>query len=102
MNPSATPSNGSSSSSSSSEPTDKALPAEADRARVEKQSGQEAAAAAGPPSKSPGNEEPAFALEPDLPSDGRDEEGEAMIRALPQRTELAEPASQPSSPRLKP
>ena len=42
--------------------------------------------------KHPHHEEPAFALEPDLPSDGRDEEGEAMIRALPQRVVAAEVA----------
>ncbi|CDS54457.1 hypothetical protein [Polaromonas sp. CG9_12] len=36
-----------------------------------------------------------MALEPDLPSDGRDAIGEAMIRDLPQRPELSEPASQP-------
>ena len=41
------------------------------------------------------NEEPQMALEPDLPSDGRDEEGDAMIRNLPQRPELSEPPSQP-------
>ena len=34
-------------------------------------------------------------LEPDLPSDGRDAVGEAMIRDLPQRPELSEPPSQP-------
>ena len=42
-------------------------------------------------------EEPDMALEPDLPSDGRDEKGEAMIRDLPQRPELSEPPSQPDS-----
>ena len=36
-----------------------------------------------------------MALEPDLPSDGRDAVGEAMIRDLPQRPELSEPPSQP-------
>jgi hypothetical protein len=41
------------------------------------------------------NEEPPLLLEPDLPSDGRDEDGEAMIRNLPQRPELSEPPSQP-------
>jgi hypothetical protein len=40
-------------------------------------------------------EEPEMALEPDLPSDGRDAVGEAMIRDLPQRPELSEPPSQP-------
>jgi len=42
-----------------------------------------------------GNDEPELALEPDLPTDGRDEVGEAMIRDLPQRPELSEPPSQP-------
>lgn len=32
----------------------------------------------------------AFLDEPDLPSDGRDEKGEAMIRDLPQRSELSD------------
>jgi hypothetical protein len=41
-------------------------------------------------------EEPQLALEPDLPTDGRDEVGEAMIRELPQRPELSETPSQPS------
>lgn len=36
--------------------------------------------------KRPGNEEPEFAVEDDLPSDGRDEKGEAMIRDLPRDT----------------
>ena len=45
--------------------------------------------------RNPGNDEPPFALEPDLPTDGRDEVGEAMIRDLPQRPELSEPPSQP-------
>lgn len=43
----------------------------------------------------PGGEEPEIALEPDLPSDGRDFVGEAMIRDLPQRPELSEAPSQP-------
>ena len=38
-----------------------------------------------------GNEEPDLALEPDLPSDGRDIEGETMIRKLPERPELSDP-----------
>lgn len=42
-------------------------------------------------------EEPDMVLEPDLPSDGRDEKGEAMIRDLPQRRELTESPSQPDS-----
>ena len=33
--------------------------------------------------KRPGNDEPEPTLEDDLPSDGRDEKGEAMIRDLP-------------------
>ncbi|MDQ3058482.1 MAG: hypothetical protein M3R45_03005 [Pseudomonadota bacterium] len=45
--------------------------------------------------KPTGTEEPELVLEPDLPSDGRDEVGEAMIRNLPQRPELSEPPSQP-------
>jgi hypothetical protein len=36
--------------------------------------------------KSPGNEEPELTLEDDLPSDGRDKKGEAMIRDLPRQT----------------
>jgi hypothetical protein len=36
--------------------------------------------------KRPGNEEPEMAMEDDLPSDGRDEKGEAMIRNLPRGT----------------
>lgn len=49
------------------------------------------------PEKSPETqrEEPDLALEPDLPSDGRDEVGEVMIRNLPQRPELSEQPSQP-------
>ena len=43
----------------------------------------------------PGGEEPELALEPDLPSDGRDPVGEAMIRDLPQLPELSEAPSQP-------
>ena len=53
-------------------------------------------------SDSSGREEPAFALEPDLPTDGRDEVGEAMIRDLPQRPELSEPPSQPDTSHQKP
>ncbi|CAN5133198.1 hypothetical protein BH10PSE16_BH10PSE16_16580 [soil metagenome] len=47
------------------------------------------------PSPKPGTEEPELVIEPDLPSDGRDAEGEAMIRKLPQRPELSEPPSEP-------
>lgn len=57
--------------------------------------GQDKPCAAGTPAKPLGHEEPDLALEPDLPSDGRDEVGEAMIRNLPQRPELSEPPSQP-------
>ncbi|EJL86226.1 hypothetical protein PMI15_01440 [Polaromonas sp. CF318] len=35
--------------------------------------------------KRPGNEEPEPTLEDDLPSDGRDKKGEAMIRELPRQ-----------------
>ena len=35
--------------------------------------------------KRPGNEEPELTLEDDLPSDGRDKKGEAMIRDLPRK-----------------
>lgn len=52
-------------------------------------------AAASPERQKPGGEEPDMALESDLPSDGRDPVGEAMIRDLPQRPELSEPPSQP-------
>ena len=37
--------------------------------------------------KRPGNEEPELALEEDVPSDGKDEKGEAMIRSLARQTE---------------
>ena len=37
------------------------------------------------------NEEPEIGMESDLPSDGHDEVGEAMIRALPERSELSGP-----------
>ena len=57
--------------------------------------GQDAGGSASPAPESSGTEEPQFGLEPDLPSDGRDEVGEAMIRELPQRPELFEPPSQP-------
>lgn len=46
------------------------------------------AAAAQPHAKArkrAGNEEPEPTLEDDLPSDGRDEKGEAMIRDLPRK-----------------
>lgn len=47
------------------------------------------------PHYKPGSEEPNMALESDVPSDGRDAVGEAMIRDLPQLPELSEPPSQP-------
>jgi len=47
------------------------------------------------PNQAVADEEPNMALEPDLPSDGRDVVGEAMIRDLKQRPELREPPSQP-------
>ena len=58
---------------------------------------QQASSGAEPlaPRHKQGGEEPGMALEPDLPSDGRDAVGEAMIRDLPQRPELSEPPSQP-------
>ena len=36
------------------------------------------------------DDEPEMLFEPDLPSDGRDEQGERMIRDLPERYELSE------------
>ena len=47
--------------------------------------------AAAPPPHKPDNEEPVMTLEADLPSDGRDEVGEAMIRNLPRRPPKSEP-----------
>jgi hypothetical protein len=79
------------------------LPAEpANIMQGKNQPGQEPESAAAPPQETPGNEEPELLLEPDLPSDGRDEEGEAMIRDLPQRPELSEPPSQPRLSNIKP
>jgi hypothetical protein len=49
---------------------------------------------AAPLPRKPDKEEPAMVLEDDLPPDGRDEVGEAMIRNLPQRPELPGPPSQ--------
>ncbi len=52
--------------------------------------------------KRPGNEEPEPTSEADLPSDGRDEKGEAMIRDLPRRAEppqsLQPPGKLPMAP----
>jgi hypothetical protein len=49
--------------------------------------------------KAPGNEEPEPALEPDLPTDGRDLDGEAMIRDLPKRRELSDAPPEPADRR---
>ena len=43
-----------------------------------------------PERKSRRDDESGMFSEPDLPSDGRDEEGEAMIRELPQSPELSD------------
>ncbi|MEO6321563.1 MAG: hypothetical protein ABIR56_12890 [Polaromonas sp.] len=75
-------------------PVGKHLPA--DIVADKNQSGQQTTPQAPATSKVAGNEEPELLLEPDLPSDGRDEIGEAMIRDLPQRPELSEPPSQPN------
>jgi len=64
-------------------------------AKASKSSDHDAADSGNPALENAGTEEPQLALEPDLPTDGRDEVGEAMIRALPQRPELSEPPSQP-------
>lgn len=78
-------------------PVGKHLPAEpADIVADKNQSGQPATPEASATLRVAGNEEPELLLEPDLPSDGRDEIGEAMIRELPQRPELSEPSSQPN------
>lgn len=72
------------------------LPEAPQNSRPDKPSQAEQGDASSSPSrKRPDNEEPDLVLEPDLPSDGRDEVGEAMIRKLPQRPELSEPPSQP-------
>jgi hypothetical protein len=47
--------------------------------------------------KTPGNE--GSALEPDLPADGRDEDGETMIRDLPDRLELPDAPPEPADRR---
>ena len=75
-----------------------ATDASGDSGQTGKKPERDAASAAVPPQKSGGNEEPAFALEPDLPSDGRDEEGEAMIRALPQQAASPETPNKPVRP----
>ena len=58
-------------------------------------SGRQVASEGAPPSmrQQSDNDEPEMALEPDLPSDGRDAVGEAMIRNLPKRTELSDSTS---------
>ena len=76
--------------------------AENDSGADKSRPGQDAKSAAAPPPKTPRNEEPDLVLESDLPSDGRDEVGEAMIRELPQRPELSEPPSQPDPPSINP
>ena len=61
---------------------------------------QKQTAASGPDTpmaKTAAHEEPELLLERNLPSDGPDEIGEAMIRNLPQKTKLAEPPSQPDA-----
>ena len=73
------------------------IPAESARMTPDKnQPGRETKSVVTPLLKKTSIEEPEMALEPDLPSDGRDEKGEAMIRDLPQRPELSEPPSQPN------
>ncbi len=52
--------------------------------------------------KRPGNDEPEPTLEDDLPSDGRDEKGEAMIRDLPKPAESPRSAQSPKSPARPP
>jgi hypothetical protein len=48
--------------------------------------------------KRPGNEEPEPTSEPDLPSDGRDEKGEAMIRDLPRQAGSSQLPKSPAKP----
>jgi len=72
-----------------------ASPDEASHAATAVDQRASAGTAPSAPSSKPGGEEPPMVLEPDLPSDGRDAVGEAMIRDLPQRPELSEPPSQP-------
>ena len=50
-------------------------------------------------SQTAADEEPALGLEPDLPSDGRDVEGESMIRELPRLTERADPVDRRGDPK---
>jgi hypothetical protein len=80
-----------------------ALPSQAAHTDPENSdAGADNMSAAAPHRNTPSGEEPELALEPDLPSDGRDKEGEAMIRDLPQRPELSEPSSQPDQTIDKP
>ena len=51
---------------------------------------------ASPRLKKPGSEEPEMLLEPDFPSDGRDEVGDAMIRDLPVRPDLTDAPKRPA------
>ena len=87
MTASATPSK----ESGSSKPIGKALVNNTEPPPAKNGSDHKGDEAAALRSESPGHEEPALALEPDLPSDGRDVEGESMIRDLPQRTGRADP-----------
>ena len=48
----------------------------------------------GQPRTSGNNDEADLRTEPDLPSDGPDDEGEEMIRNLPARPELSEPPTE--------
>jgi hypothetical protein len=61
------------------------LPAEP-RQITQAQAPKAEASQSGSKTKRPGNEEPELTLEDDLPSDGRDQKGEAMIRSLPSPT----------------
>ncbi|MDB5932406.1 MAG: hypothetical protein JWR60_4113 [Polaromonas sp.] len=72
------------------------LPAEPSHVTPPKESSAQGSdAVARPAIKKPGNEEPELALEPDLPTDGRDEIGEQMIRDLPARPELSDAPTPP-------
>ena len=59
------------------------LPAEPAQITKAQSAKADAAQPRGEARKRPGNEEPEPTLEDDLPSDGRDKKGEAMIRDLP-------------------
>lgn len=62
-----------------------AEPTQITKAQSAKSGKAEAAQPRSPARKRPGNEEPELTLEDDLPSDGRDKKGEAMIRDLPRK-----------------